>query len=323
MNSSEPECRKTGIVFNIQKFTVHDGPGIRTEVFLKGCYLRCLWCSNPESLEAEIQLGLYPGRCIGIEACGKCLAACSRDALIVRDGKIAVVDRSLCTGCMDCQKVCPTPALKCWGQEMSLEEVMKVIRDDKPFYENSGGGVTISGGEALYQWEFTKAILEQCRAEGINTCVESALQVRPEVLDEILPFTDLLITDIKCMDSVQHRKCTGSGNERILENIRRAAASGVPMVIRLPIIPGINDREELINKAADFIESLGSSIKQVQFLRFRRLGEEKYASLGKRYNMIGINPPREEFEEKIKHLVAIMTERGIPAYAGTTHKIII
>lgn len=312
---------ETGIVFNIQRFTVHDGPGIRTEIFLKGCTLRCRWCSNPESQDPRIELGVYAKRCLGTDVCGECLNICPKNAIIFEGGKAVGINRGLCDGCMLCHKVCPAHTFKQWGEYMTADEVMKTILADRLFYESSGGGVTISGGESLYQWRFTKTILERCRAEGIRTCVETALHVKSAVLDEILPLTDLLITDLKHMDTEIHKKYIGAGCELIHENIRKVSKSGVPMVIRLPIIPGVNDSAEHVSRAADFIESLGSSVVQVQFLRFRRLGEEKYASIGMPYYMKDIDPPREEFEAQIKELVKIMTERGIPAFAGTTHKI--
>lgn len=268
-----------------------------------------------------MQLGIYPTSCIGVDKCGKCLNVCPHGALLVKDNKVAGVRRELCDTCLACLAQCPTTALKQWGRKMTVEQVMEEILRDRAFYSRSGGGVTISGGEALYQWQFTKAILECCRAEKIHTCVESALFVSPDILDEILPLTDLLITDIKLMDSEKHKTCTGVENERILDNIRRVAESGIPLVIRLPIIPGINDNDAHVTRAAGFIQSLGNGVRQVQFLRFRRLGEEKYVSLGMTYHMENVDPPREEFEARIRELVQIMSERGIPAYAGTTHKI--
>lgn len=314
-----------GTVFNIQKFTVHDGPGIRTEIFLKGCYLRCKWCSNPESFEAHCQVGVYPKSCIGVSKCGKCLEACpmAQEGVIrIQNDKISGIDNTRCNNCMACYKACPSSALKEWGTEMTVEEVMETIREDRCYYVKSGGGVTISGGESLYQWKFTKEILKQCRQENIHTCVETALYVKREVLEEILPYTDLLITDIKHMNPVIHKQYTQVSNERILENIKYVVNTGMPTVLRIPIIPNVNDTREHIGQIADFIlNDLGNRVKQVQFLRFRRLGEEKYASLNMPYNMRNVNPDRAEFEAHIKDLVKVMTDRGIPAFAGTTHKI--
>lgn len=313
---------KTGIVFNIQRFTVHDGPGIRTEVFLKGCTLRCRWCSNPESYDVSRQVGVYPGKCIGVSRCGACIKACPAGAVITADDKACALNRDLCDDCMRCQFVCPSDALKEWGRRMTVDEVMEVISADRNFYKQSGGGVTVSGGEALLQWQFTEAILGRCRKEGISTCVETALNVKREVLDAVIPNTDLFITDIKHMDSEIHRIHTGSGNEQILSNIKHLALSGKPIILRLPIIPGVNDSPEHIDCVSEFIKSsLQNSVVQVQFLRFRRLGEEKYKSLGIPYRMGDVNIERDEFEKHITELVMRMQSFQIPAVAGSNNKV--
>ncbi len=309
---------RQGIVFNVQRFTVHDGPGIRTEIFLKGCTLRCKWCSNPEGLHAYREPGVYRDKCIG---CKRCAAACKTGALQFLDGGISAVDREKCAGCMACTEACPSGALKAWGKVMTSDEVVEAIERDADFYRRSGGGATFSGGESLLQWEFLVEVLQKCRRKGIHTCVESALNVGPEALEGVLPYTDLFITDIKQMDSEVHRAWTGAGNERILSNIERLAASGVPFVVRLPIIPGVNDTVEHVEAVCDFLNGLKRRPVQVQFLRFRRLGEDKYQSLGYPYHMEGCDPDRSEAEAKIKELVDCMTSRGLPAFAGTTRKI--
>ncbi len=314
--------QKAGIVFNIQRFTVHDGPGIRTEVFLKGCTLRCRWCSNPESYVPEQQVGVYPGKCIGVSRCGACIRACPHGAIIVQEDKVTRIDRDICNNCIKCQLACPSDALKEWGRKMTVDEVMEVVLSDRNFYKQSGGGVTISGGESLFQWRFTASILQHCRKEGINTCVETALHVKPEVLDAVIPYTDLFITDIKHMDSEIHRTHTGVGNEQILANIKRIAKTDIPIVLRLPIIPNVNDSLEHIDRVSEFImANLRNSVVQVQFLRFRRLGEEKYRSLGIPYQMGDINIERDEFEKHIMELAERMQSYQIPAVAGTNSKI--
>lgn len=309
---------KKGIVFNIQRFTVHDGPGIRTEVFMKGCTLRCKWCSNPEGLHAYREPGVYRDRCIGCKSCAK---VCKTGALQFLDGGINAVDRDLCVHCMACTDACPANALKSWGRVMTSAELMDALERDADFYHRSGGGVTFSGGEVLLQWEFVREVLGLCRRKGIHTCVESALSVEREALEGVLPFTSLFITDIKQMDSEAHRTWTGAGNERILSNIERLAQSGVPFVVRLPIIPDVNDTVKHVEAVSDFLNSLESQPVQVQFLRFRRLGEDKYQSLGYPYYMEGCNPDRSEAEARIKELVDCMTSKGLPAVAGTTQKI--
>jgi pyruvate formate lyase activating enzyme len=211
--------RMQGTIFDIQRFTIHDGPGIRTTVFFKGCPLSCLWCSNPEGISPRPQLALYPKDCIGLEQCGRCLDACDTDggsALQTMDGKVAGVDRAACNLCFSCVQVCPNDTLQVFGRVCSVEELMRVIVSDRSYYERSGGGVTLGGSDPLYQWEFARDLLKECRRYGIHTCVESELHCSRDALDAILPFTDLLITDLKHMDPEQHRRRTGHTNTRIL-----------------------------------------------------------------------------------------------------------
>ncbi|MEA1923570.1 MAG: glycyl-radical enzyme activating protein [Pseudomonadota bacterium] len=316
----------SGVVFDIQKFTVHDGPGIRTNVFLKGCPLRCLWCSNPEGLKSKPQVGVYSKRCIGIDKCGLCLRVCPKaeeGALVIKDNRIDHINRNVCTSCLRCAEECPSQGtLKVWGREMSVSEVLEVVRADREFYEKSGGGITLSGGEVFLQTAFARELLEACKSEGINTCVESALHCDPNLLDIIYPQVDLVITDIKHMDSDVHKTLTGVGNTRILRNIMKTADMGLPLVIRVPVVAEHNNSEDNLRATAQFIAThLGNQVKQVQLLPYRELGLDKYEALGMTYPMADFTPPeRSIWEENILHLLEIMQEYGIPAVAGTTKK---
>lgn len=310
-----------GTVFNIQRYTVHDGPGIRTELFLKGCPLSCLWCSNPESHRGKIQPGVYSSKCIGQDKCGSCTQVCGHNALMFENNKLVSIDRNSCMNCIECAKVCPSDAIKIWGEEMTVEQAMEIIRKDKAYYEKSGGGVTFSGGEPLVQSEFVLEILKRCKSENIHTCVESTLCVNYGIIEKILPYTDLFITDIKMMNSKLHQKYTGMGNEIILENIRRLACSGKPLIIRIPLIPGINEDMKNITETADFIlKELNNKILYLQLLEFMRLGEEKYKSLGISYPMKNLKFNKEEFLLKVKETADYFNIRNINCITGTTTK---
>jgi pyruvate formate lyase activating enzyme len=323
----ENVAAEKGIVYDIQRYTVHDGPGIRTEIFLKGCPLKCKWCSNPESANPKQELGLYPAKCIGVDKCGLCLKACpipENSPLIVRDNIISSINRDICTQCLACAVNCYPNAIKVWGNLMTVDEVMKVVRSDIDYYEKSGGGITLNGGEVLVQWEFAREILKRCRECEIHTCVETTMHGSFRILEELFPYTDLMITDIKTMDDSVHKEYTGASNELILENMKKAARAGVKLVIRIPVIPGINNSEENIIATSKFIsEDLGNKVAQVQLLPYRKMGIEKYNSLERPYPM-GDNftmPEREVWEKNILHLKDIMTEYDVPAVAGSSTEI--
>ena len=313
-----------GIVFNIQRFSVHDGPGIRTVVFIKGCSLRCAWCSNPESISRNEQIGVYPDRCIGTDKCTACLdAAPDKTAIIVKDRRVVGLETGRHAQYLACAEACPTGALKAWGRKMTVEEVMREVIKDKDFYEESGGGLTLSGGESLIQTEFAAELLKAARAEGINTCVETALNYKSDVLDEVLPLVDLFLCDLKHMDSAVHQRFTGVPNERILENLERVVDFGTPVVIRIPVVPGHNGTEENLRATAKYIaEKLDGRVAQVQLLPFRKLGVEKYASLGIPYPMKDFEaPPREVWEKDIRRFADMMSSYGLNAVAGSGARI--
>jgi len=312
-----------GIIANIQKYTIHDGPGIRTEVFFKGCPLRCLWCSNPEGLEAGPELGFYPDKCLGEDQCGWCRKACPAPPPAGVHVS-AQFDTAQCRDCRRCAEACPAGAIRLWGRRYTVPELMEVIRSDRSFYDKSGGGVTLSGGEVLGQWEFAAALLRACRDEGIHTCVESALHVPWEHAAAVFQYTDMIITDIKHMDPARHKAITGAGNERILANIRRTAALGKPLVIRTPVVPGYNGDEADIRAIGAFLrDELGGNILQYQLLPYRKMGTEKYASLRRPYPLEDYAvPERSEWEPMLRRYAELLrTEYGLPAVAGSGAKL--
>ncbi len=315
-----------GYVFNIQRFTVHDGPGIRTEIFLKGCPLHCKWCSNPESMKTSPQVGVYASRCIGVEKCGECLSSCplgNGQIFSIHEGKINGINRELCIDCLKCADVCPSNALMVWGKTYTVNEVLDVVLSDVEFYENSGGGVTLSGGDPLVQWKFARAILQTCKMHGIHTCLETELSINRRILDKVLPYADLIITDIKHMDPHKHREFTGVENERILENIIHVVKHGKQTVIRIPVVPDHNNSRENIEATAEFIsDKLGNKVAQVQLLPYRQLGVEKYQSLGMSYGMADFQAPeRSVWEKNILSLVEVMKSYGVPAVPGSSSKL--
>jgi pyruvate formate lyase activating enzyme len=316
------------LVSNIQKYTIHDGPGIRTAIFFTGCTMRCLWCSNPETIDLKPRLGAYPSKCLSLNKCGHCVKACPEKGgplMFDENGLLEAVRMTdACNGCFKCADICPPRALKQWGTLMTIPELMKAVLEDMSFYRRTGGGVTLNGGEALVQWEIAAMLLEECKKEGINTCVETALNVPAEHMEAVYRFTDLVITDIKHMDTGKHREFCGAGNELILNNIKRTVELGKKLVVRTPVVPGYNGDEENIRRTGAFIRDvLGNQIVQYQLLPYRQLGLEKYESLGIPYPMGDYQPPeRGEWERQLLRLCDILAgEYGVPAVPGSSQKL--
>jgi pyruvate formate lyase activating enzyme len=278
-----------GIITDIQRFSIHDGPGIRTTVFLKGCNQRCFWCHNPETLSPKPELQLYLERCI---ACGACFERCPEGAHTLVDGEHHF-DRDVCTGCGACAETCYARALVLIGETKSADEVVETVLRDRAFYETSGGGVTLSGGDPLLQPAFTEAVLSRCHEAGLHTAVETAANVPWERIEKILPVTDLVMMDIKLMDSERHREAVGVPNERILANARRLGETGKPLIVRTPVVPGINDDADTIRAIAAFAARLPNLVSY-ELLRFHAMATNKYDSLGMIYQAATLTAPTQE-----------------------------
>ena len=266
------------VIFNIQKFCLHDGPGIRTTVFFKGCNLRCKWCANPESQKSTRQLTLDKGKCVG---CGACVAACSQNARSMEEG-FPKVNTALCNHCGACLENCPGGAIAMEGKFVDTEQVLAEVRKDKVFYDRSGGGVTLSGGEVLLKLPFAMELARRLHQEGIHVAVETAGVAKEERFRALLKEIDYVMMDIKHYDSAAHRAGTGRGNEQVLANLRILRDSGVPFLVRIPVIPGFNDSLEDAAAFALLLKEM--DIFKVQLLPFHRLGCHKYELLGLAYD---------------------------------------
>ncbi len=253
-----------GRIFNIQRFSIHDGPGIRTIVFLKGCYMRCAWCCNPESQSYEVET-------------------------LVEGGKAKTV-----------------------GRDVTVAEILPEVLADMPYYRRSGGGLTLSGGEVLAQADFARDLLRAAKEAGLNTAIETAASLSYTEIEKLLPYLDLIMMDIKLMDSVRHKEYTGISNERILENARLLAECGVPLIIRTPVIPGVNDSDADIRAIARFARTLRGAT-EYHLLPYHRLGSDKYTGLGRKYSLSEILPPS---KEKMEHLLTVAEESGLKCQIG-------
>jgi pyruvate formate lyase activating enzyme len=291
----------TGTIFDIERFAIHDGPGIRTTLFLKGCPLACWWCHNPESISGRPQLAFFAEKCIG---CGRCFTVCPEGVHEKLPDGSRALHRERCTLCGTCVAECCSGALAMEGRTITVEEAVTELARDRPFYETSGGGVTLSGGEPLAQPEFTAAVLERCRSEGMHTCLDTSGQAPWEHLERALAWTDLVLYDFKIADPALHRKYTGVANDLIRENLLRVNDRGTPIEIRMPVIPGVNDGEENLDATAAVLAPL-ASIRRVTLLGYHRFGESKYRRMGRTYRLDGTQPPsRERMEEVAARLAA-------------------
>jgi len=295
----------TANVFDIKRFSINDGDGIRTTIFVKGCPLSCKWCQNPEGLIPEIRLWYARNICV---ACKSCIASCEHDALEWDDRGIAI-DHAACTRCGKCVIACPTGAIRFDAREMSVTEALEEIEKDRPFY-GTDGGVTLSGGECMASPAFSLGVLRGCRARGINAQIETSLYARPEIVDAFAEAADKIIADIKLIDPARHWLATGVDNTLILSNIKRLAGKGAKLLIRVPLIPGFTDDEENIRGIAKFVSSLGRDIP-LELLNFNPMCREKYESLRETYPF---DPDQREIpQERVDALKQILCDHGLIA----------
>ena len=291
----------TGIIFNIQRFSIHDGPGIRTTVFLKGCPLRCKWCSNPEGMSRTQEIFIHDEKCI---QCGKCKEACPEDAIISLEGTKRI-DFEKCTHCMECARACPTNTLESVGEYVSINEIVEEVKKDALFYDNSGGGVTLSGGEPLLQWNFTTGLLKSCKEQGLHTALDTTGFASWEIMREVLKHVDLVLYDVKHMDESLHIQGTGVSNKTILENLEKTASIKKTW-LRFPIIPGFNDSHENVEKLAYLGAKLG--VEKVSLLPYHEWGRHKYKWLGRDYPLLFHAMISDDELEKIK---TVFEEKGL------------
>jgi pyruvate formate lyase activating enzyme len=306
-NSTDSLQGLCGNLFNIQKFTVHDGPGIRSTVFLKGCPLKCYWCSNPESQNTTPDLFLNLRKCIGQSQCGKCLESCPNGSVIVNDNGNIAIDRSKCIQCGKCAEVCEPKAIEIIGYTISVKDLLDTINQDGLFYSYSGGGITLSGGEPLMQPEFTVAVLKAALHAGLLTAMETSACAPYSYMKVACDHLDSLIVDLKTMDRDGHKEATGFSNDRIVSNIKKLLKDypQLPLTIRMPIIPGFNDSKASVRDVAQFLGENGSA--KLELLSYHRLGESKYKFLDRPYRISELRPPSKELMEELKAVAAEYT----------------
>ncbi len=294
----------TGRIFDIQRFSIHDGPGIRTTVFLKGCPLSCVWCHNPESISPEKLLSFLPDKCIG---CGYCFEVCPAGAHVMVDG-VHVINRDKCQICGKCVEKCYAKALEIVGRGVTVAEVLADVLADKPFYETSDGGMTLSGGEPLYQPEFTMALLQAAKAEGLHCCLDTCGAVSFELLAATMPLVDLFLYDIKDISAEHHKANVGADNALILANIRKLHDAGARVRMRAPIIPGCNDRADNLEGIADLALSM-ENLEGVEIMPYHRLGMGKLDRFGLKGGVP--HQPDSPSDEDVARWISVLTDKGV------------
>lgn len=297
-------------LFDIKRYSINDGPGVRITIFFKGCPLSCRWCHNPEGISPRTEKLYNKNRCIG---CGSCVAACPEEALILTATRGVVTDFSRCTLCGKCAEVCPTKAMEMSGRNVSRDEVMQTIRKETDIMDQSGGGVTFSGGEPLIYPEELKSLLICCGAEGIHRTVDTSGHVPQSALEEVMPHTDLFLYDLKMMKSNRHRRWTGVGNERIISNLKVIASVDKEYHIRIPLIDGVNCDEENIEATLLFLSGLQRRPSRVGLLPYHNIAAGKFEKLGRDYDMRGMSEPS---KDKVAEITRLFRESGFETVVG-------
>ncbi|MFC2060653.1 glycyl-radical enzyme activating protein [Chloroflexota bacterium] len=291
----------TGLISNIQRFAIHDGPGIRTLVFMKGCPLRCLWCDNPETQENEPRVSYTSSRCI---RCGKCAEVCPSGAIVLLSSGRPKTNYRLCQNCGKCIQVCFSGARRIVGKHVTIEELLAEIARDSVFYRNSGGGLTVGGGEPCRQANFVSQLLRRAKEEYyLHTAIETSGLTSIDNLKQVIQYTDLVYYDIKHMDNAKHQQLTRSSNGLILGNLERIASEKSPIIVRVPTVTCLTDSAQNVRAIADFVKRLGSNILRIELLPYHSYGASKYAQLGRRYNLKNVEPPSEEHMTTLKEIV--------------------
>ena len=289
--------KEKGVVFDIQKYSVHDGPGIRTIVFLKGCPLKCVWCQNPEGILCQPQLLFYPGKCKG---CGSCLALSDCDATSLTDENKIKIDWEKCISCGKCVDLCLYNARELAGRFMTVQEVIDEIKKDVSFYRKSGGGLTLSGGDPLYQIDFSSEILKEAKRNFIHTAIETSGYCTEKQFEKIIDLVDLFLFDLKHINPEKHKELTGVDNRPILANLKSITERNKDLIIRIPLIPGMNDDENNIRKTAEFLKK-NVNTDSIDLMPYHRLGVNKYNSIGADYKLLNLEPDnKKSIEDKAK-----------------------
>jgi len=295
-----------GRIVDMQRYRLDDGPGTRTTIFLKGCSLRCCWCANPETQAVYPEVMVYPER--HLEGCSACVDVCPVGGISAETGTVELDRESCLPGCQACASACPSDALVAVGTDITAQEAFEIGSRDSPFYRESGGGVTVSGGEPLLQPEFTAELLQRFQSVGIHTVLDTNGFGEWDVLEGLLVHTDLLLLDIKHPDSSAHRALTGEGNERILDNLQRVKELGTPLIVRYPVIPGLNDSDEAMEALVGILRRVAPL--SVELLPYHRLGAAKYAALGREYGLPELRPPD---SDALRLMAECLMKAGVPA----------